>query len=136
MSSWTPCSIRRLRVAGVLALLDAVDEPLAVGDRESLKRLQCFAALRHGLRDVGGDGYLPLLFVSLDVDFDCIAYVDAELAPDVAVDKEAVHPTSARREIGAVRFTPYPALHADVGLAAERNADFPGNVDAAVHADG
>ena len=65
-----------------------------------------------------------------------VAHVDAQLAPDVAVYEEAVCPSAARRKIGAVRLAPYPALDADVGLAAERIADLRGNVDAAVHADG
>ena len=56
---------------------------------EGLLRL---AARRHGLGEVGRNGYLPLLIVSLDLDINEITHVDAQLPPDTAVHEEAVLP--------------------------------------------
>ena len=130
-----PCLMRRFLVADCLALLDPVDEPLAVGNGEGKKGLQRLAARRHGFRKIGGDGYLPLLIVPLDLDINDIAHVDAQLPPDAAVHEEAVLPSPTRREIGAECFAPDGALDADVSPAAKRIGDLPRNVDAAVHSD-
>ena len=93
---------------GSLTLLDSVDEPLTVGNGEGMEGLLRLAARRHGLGEVGGNGYLPLLFVVLDLDINEITHVDAQLPPDTAVHEEAVLPSPTRREIGPELLRPRP----------------------------
>ena len=93
---------------GSLTLLDSVDEPLTVGNGEGMEGLLRLAARRHGLGEVGGNDYLPLLFVVLDLDINDIAAVDTQLPPDTAVHEEAVLPSPTRREIGAELLRPRP----------------------------
>ena len=66
-----------------------------------------------------GTADLPVLFVSLDLDINDIAHVDAQLPPDATVHEQAVLPSPTWREIGPECFAPDSALDADVSLSAE-----------------